>query len=146
MGKLDEVFTTGLLAAAVPPRSKEKEIYGPGWQRTVMAHIRNKGRCWAHNNTVPTAYRPSRLEELMEHLGITDVVLGNPINVIPLNVDKTMAELRVGQRVQIDKPGHSMGGLVFEVSVDKVPTKPAKFRKLKKRRSTRKGGRSDNGQ
>ena len=117
MDKLDDAFTKGPLANTEPPEKSGKSVYGPRWQRTVMAHLKKqsgKDAWYKSKDTVPVSSRPEQLERLMNLLGISGVSIETPISLTPVTLDDAMNKLEVGQSVQVDKTDHAMSGIVNE--------------------------------
>lgn len=114
---LGDAFKTGSLVDKEPPDKKGKQVYGPKWQRTVMAHLKKQtgtDAWYKPEDTIQVSERPRELTRLLGLLGISNVTLKDPLTITPQNVDDKFAQLKVGQSVQVDKTNHAMSGVVVK--------------------------------
>ena len=129
---LGDAFKTGNLVDKEPPDQKKgKSVYGPKWQRTVMAHLKSQtgvDAWYKPEDTIPVRDRPAQLSRLLKILGVENVELKEPMVLTPINIDDKFKELKVGQSVQVDKANHAMSGIVeTEEYVSKGKTKTRKI-------------------
>jgi len=115
-GKLRAIFgPTGKFGGSrIPPR-KGQTIYGPAWQRVIMAFLGESAR-WRHvpASIVPTSARKTELSRLAGLIGI-DAAFGAEINVVPSSIHRRVAALPAGQMLVLDiktpRSGHTISGV-----------------------------------
>lgn len=116
-GKLDQVFQEGPLINYPVPEEDGDKIYGPNWQKTIMAYLSTTGN-WKYGpkDTVSTSSRKDTLNTLCELLNIENVLIGSPTYLLAgSGVAQTkLKALNNGQFLQVDKGTHAMTGVVID--------------------------------